>query len=322
MIMPKVLIVAGIMPQKQARLRSIIAAFQTLSCETQTFNYRTWYFNHTKLTNRIINYLLVLACKRYKPDILYVIKGESLLPGIIKRVKKLGITTINRTVEEPFGVHSPKMLIKNIMEYDYLFSYDRWVVRKLSKERKHVYYLPCETATDFIQPLQEKKKYPVTFIGSYYPDREELLSHLLDFDLHIWGPGWDTVAKTSPLAKHIHYGESSYESAYVRLLNESIITVNLHHKQSVESANYRVFEAPATKTFLVTDYNKELPRLFVPGKELVTYRNITELRKLLTYYLKHEKERQQIAENAYKRVLKEHTTLHRIRQVLETAKKK
>jgi spore maturation protein CgeB len=66
----------------------------------------------------------------------------------------------------------------------------------------------------------------------------------------------------------------------------------------------------------VVDLKEELPALFKPGEEVVTYRDLDELKRHLTYYLAHPDEARAIGENALKRALKEHTLRHRIDEML------
>ncbi|MGB9715905.1 MAG: glycosyltransferase family protein, partial [Thermodesulfovibrionales bacterium] len=58
-------------------------------------------------------------------------------------------------------------------------------------------------------------------------------------------------------------------------------------------------------------------KVFKPNQEIICYRTIDELKKLIEYYLKHPEERVQIAEAAYHRVLMEHTYDHRAKEILD-----
>ena len=56
--------------------------------------------------------------------------------------------------------------------------------------------------------------------------------------------------------------------------------------------------------------------LFTPGDEVVTYRDLGELRRQLDYYLAHPDEARAIGDNALRRALKEHTLRHRLEEVI------
>lgn len=310
-----VLVAAGINASKQARLRGTKSGFEKLGFKVFLFNYKKFHLDYFNASNVFWNKQLFDLAKKIKPDLLYVIKGERLLPGLIRKIKKLGMVTANRTVDDLFGVHNPYMKIINIAEYDYIFNYDRYIVDELKKRHLNAFYLPCAAAIDFYKPKKLKKEFDVSFVGSHYKDRENHMKQLMNFDINIWGPRWPNIK--GKLRKHVH-SASSYERRYVEIMNKSKITLNWHHMQTIVAANFRVFEAPACKTFLLTDHTKDMPNLFKLGKEMVCFRNMKELKELVQYYLENEKERNKIAEAGYRRVLKEHTQHHRIKKVVKT----
>lgn len=78
----------------------------------------------------------------------------------------------------------------------------------------------------------------------------------------------------------------------------------------------RVFEVMAAGGFLISNYQKELEELFVPGKEIVLYRNEEELLQLVEYYLTHDEERREIARNGQRKVLSNHTLRLRFQKIM------
>ena len=84
----------------------------------------------------------------------------------------------------------------------------------------------------------------------------------------------------------------------------------------IVGVNTRTFELAASGACQVVDLKEELPALFKPGEEIVTYRDLDELKRYLTYYLAHPDEARAIGANALKRALREHTLRHRIDEML------
>src|SRR5262249_27858004 len=78
----------------------------------------------------------------------------------------------------------------------------------------------------------------------------------------------------------------------------------------IVGVNNRVFELAASGACQIVDHKDELPGLFTPGEEVVTYRSLAELRRQLEYYLAHPHEARAIGHNALRRALKEHTIRH------------
>jgi len=63
-----------------------------------------------------------------------------------------------------------------------------------------------------------------------------------------------------------------------------------------------------------------MEKVFKVNQEIICFKTIDELKKLIDYYLKHPDERAQVAEAAYRRVIKEHTYDDRAKEILELIK--
>lgn len=80
----------------------------------------------------------------------------------------------------------------------------------------------------------------------------------------------------------------------------------------------RVFDIVYCGGFCLTDYRDDLKNWFEPGKEIETYKDETEFVEKVRYYMEHETERNEIAQNGNKRLLKEHRVSDRIDTVMKT----
>ncbi len=92
------------------------------------------------------------------------------------------------------------------------------------------------------------------------------------------------------------------------------------HKSVKDGLAMRVFEVLASGSMLLTDEAKGsgLTDLFQDRKHIVIYRNEKELLELADYYLKNDNEREEIAVEGMKYVLKEHTYRHRAENMIRT----
>lgn len=79
----------------------------------------------------------------------------------------------------------------------------------------------------------------------------------------------------------------------------------------------RAFEVPACGALLINDYRENIKDYFEPNKEICVYKNIEELKIILNDLIKNPSKYKLIRDNGYKRVLSEHTYIHRMRKVLE-----
>lgn len=99
------------------------------------------------------------------------------------------------------------------------------------------------------------------------------------------------------------------------IYTQSRIVINEAIKQDV---NMRVFEALATRSFLLTPDVPGLSDLFTDGEHLVTYKDgdIKDCLDKMAYWLPRDDERAAIAEAGYRDVLAKHTFRHRAERML------
>ncbi len=115
--------------------------------------------------------------------------------------------------------------------------------------------------------------------------------------------------------------EVSYYDELPYFYNVMKINLNATSRQMKGAVNQRVFDVPACNRFLLTDYGEQLEDLFDVGTEVICYRDAEEIEDLVAYYSNHDEERRAIARKGYQRVIKEHTYVARIRDMVNTMRK-
>lgn len=122
-----------------------------------------------------------------------------------------------------------------------------------------------------------------------------------------------------PTARRSHpplFGLAMFQKLY-----ESKVALNTHIDISpLNASNMRLFEATGVGACLLTDWKTNLPSLFAPGVEVVSYRSIEECIEKVRYLLDHEDEREQIARAGQKRTLADHTYARRAEDINEILK--
>ena len=96
----------------------------------------------------------------------------------------------------------------------------------------------------------------------------------------------------------------------------SAVNFNCTSVQMKGAVNQRVFDVPACGGFLLTDAREQLERLFDTGRETAVYAAAAEIPDRLRHFLAHPRERERIAQAARRRILAEHTYVHRLRTLL------
>lgn len=175
---------------------------------------------------------------------------------------------------------------------------------------------------DNYKPLNLKKKYDVTFIGTPKADRCELVRFLLknNIKIDLFGWGWHNY----PEFKEIYHGPLDPKDL-IKIVNESKINLCFSKNMFGEPHTVgRVFEFGACNSFILVDYVPIYDRFFKEGREIVMFRNEEELKNKVDYYLKNEKEREKIAENMYHRIIKKYDldkNLYKLFKLLESGNK-
>jgi len=258
-------------------------------------------------------------CLEWRPDLVLVIKGGPITPGVIRRVKaRLDTLFLNFFPDNPLWM----IPFGHIEAYDVFFTKERYAMRSLQQVGlKNLHYLPMYCVPAMHHPVtltaEERERYaaPIAFVGSHYPYRERFVRELVDFPVRLWGAGWQNAA--DPAVRQLVAGAAVWGRAKLAIYSGATLSLNHHHPMNdIVGVNTRAFELAASGACQVVDLKEELPALFKPGEELLAYRDPGELRGLLRYYLAHPDEARAIGENAMKRALGEHTLRHRIEEML------
>ncbi len=135
-------------------------------------------------------------------------------------------------------------------------------------------------------------------------------------DLKVVGEDWGYVG----LYKHQIHPRIGYYDELPIFYNSAIINLNVSHPQVKRGLNQRFLDVPACGGFLISDWNDEIGKFFIPGEEIVIYRDTTEVHEIVRYYLDHGDEREAIAQAAREKVLAHHTMKNRIEKVIQVLK--
>lgn len=311
------------LPPYSSYSSGLLRGFNYLDIKVKYFDYRSLLvnekiiaglFGNWERATSLANQRLIRLAKDFQPDLLFVMKGEKILPETIETISSLGIVTANWF---PDYVNTFELALKLSSNYDYFFHFDPLTASQLKKKgRKNIYYLPF--AADILpsdrKSFKTKNKYNISFIGNYDDYREEYLKSIDDLGLNIWG---DKRWAKSSLA-HCYRGSQLPNLKFAEVSRASKININIQHEFSCEGLVLRPFEVLGAGAFLLTEDKKEVQRLF--GNNIVTFEPPEDLRKKVIYFLAHDKERKKFANKGYLTVRDHHTYIHRLHQILKVIK--
>ncbi|MBU1863213.1 MAG: glycosyltransferase [Candidatus Omnitrophica bacterium] len=278
------------------------------------------FLHHIDLT--LINNKLLTHTRRHKPDLCLFTGGQRIFPGTVKKIKSQGIATVLWTTDV---ITSVQPIVSIARCCDYVVCAGTEAIEQLHNNGvKNVTWLPFACDTDIHKPVcfdtERKKNYTIdiVFVGSYYPNRADILEELTCFNLAIWGPGWKEATAHSPLQRFIKGGALN-PCDWTRIYDSAKIILTIHYqdgKNPCYQASPKVYEALACRGFLISDCQRDVMTLFTSGEHLVCFHDKKELKELIHHYLAHADEREKIAQKGYAEVLNKHTYEHRINKML------
>ena len=109
----------------------------------------------------------------------------------------------------------------------------------------------------------------------------------------------------------------SYYTQLPQFYQHSKINFNCTSKQMKGAVNQRIFDVPATGSFVLTDWRPQMEALF-DRDEMACYHSADEIPELVGRFLKYPEERKTMAAKARKRVLAEHKWEDRLKKLVET----
>lgn len=147
--------------------------------------------------------------------------------------------------------------------------------------------------------------------------RNALVREILPFHPLIVGDrGWLSEFRTRR-KEFRHLDTISYYSQLPIFYQHSLINFNCTSKQMKGAVNQRIFDVPATGSFVLTDWRPQMEALFEPS-EMACYHEAEEIPALVKHFLTNSEERTKMIAAARKRVLAEHKWEDRLRALVKS----
>ena len=175
-------------------------------------------------------------------------------------------------------------------------------------------YLPCPTEPNVFRYYPTEQVYDVVFPGCNNDASRRRILNVLHrkFNFYVAGPNWE---KTSFKLLSPAFGVD-----FAKLCGQTKIVLSLIGDKWRYLEGYfsnRLPNVLSSHCFLIQTYSNGLEDLFTNHKHLVWYKSDQELFAMIDYYLKHPKERQEIAKNGRKMILAHYTFTHHARKMIK-----
>lgn len=122
--------------------------------------------------------------------------------------------------------------------------------------------------------------------------------------------------QTQDIPNVICCGSVDYVSEMPVVFKNSKINLNMTLRSIHTGIPLRAMDIMGCGGFLLTNYQEDFLEYFEPGIDYVFYSSQRELAELTDYYLDHEEERQEIAQNGYRKMKAGHTYQNRVEVLL------
>ena len=249
-------------------------------------------------------------------DILICMAQAPMTGRVLTELRRRGVITVLWFVEDYLRFTYWKEIAQY---YDFVFTIQKGeCVSAISKAGAgHVQYVPvgCDPIVHTPMSLspEEKERWgsPISFVGAGYHNRQQMLASLCEMPFKIWGTEWPECKPFDRMVQE--QGRRLAPEEYIKIFNSTEINLNLHSSAERDGVdptgdfvNPRTFELASSGAF----------QLLEPGKEVITFNNLPQLKEQIAYYLAHPEERYAVTQAARKRVLHEHTYAHRLQEML------
>lgn len=143
----------------------------------------------------------------------------------------------------------------------------------------------------------------LTAIGKRFPDRLKLF----------------TLNKDTQIPHVRNMGATDYYSEMPYVFANSKINLNITLKSIQSGIPLRAMDIMGAGGFLLTNFQADFLDYFVPDEDFVYYNDPDDLLNKIEYYLSHDKERKEIAENGHRKVKDNHSYEKCFQEMLRNA---
>jgi spore maturation protein CgeB len=277
---------------------------------------------------KVYNDKLKLQFDSLKPDLVFVYKGQWVLPETLNYFKKFGCKLVNLYPDVSFTAHG-KLIPACIPLYDMIFSTKSFAIDDCIKlfNYSKVIYIPHGFDKDIHKKLSTENApaeffCDASFIGTYSPWKEKNLCALKEalpnLKLNIWGGGWhkaDSKLAGSIMSSSVH-GDLYALAIQCSKINIALLSEIVSGASSGDQITSRTFHIPASGGFMLHQRTSEVLNYFSEGEEIVCFDSSMEMIEVINHYIIHNDDRDIICKKGYEKTVSSYSVLHRVKELI------
>lgn len=279
---------------------------------------------------REFNSALVRAVRRVQPAMLLVFKGAFVRADALAEIRHMGAKAYCFYPDVSMFTHGP-WIPKALHEYDWIFTTKSFGVRDMWERLaiRHTSVIQHAFDADLHRPMRlgardlERYACDVSFVGTWSPKKERVLSHLAKqlphVRMRIWGEQWwKRKDKTldGAIGGHEVTGEEYVRAICASRINLCILSEKRDGASLGDQVTSRTFHIPACGGFMLHERTTELLDLFTEGESVAAFADEEELVSAVQQWLDQDADRMRIALCGFERVRKNHSWDNRISGIL------
>ncbi|MBT8540437.1 glycosyltransferase family 1 protein [Polynucleobacter paneuropaeus] len=206
----------------------------------------------------------------------------------IRDVLQTPIVTIFGDLEHPNQVS----VMRSIEPYVSLILYTALAAPGIRLKLKKLHYSWVPKNENHFFDANLVRKYDVSYLGSPKRERIHLVDHLRSSGVDVWSGGGER-------------NENISIDKYAQILNESKISLSFSRAERCHVTNARAFEVTACNSLLLEQAGMETPKIFRPFDEYIPFFSFKDCADKAKYFIRNERERNEIAANAHKKYLQQ-----------------
>lgn len=317
--------------QRKLALETITSDIDTID-STQSYNklqsiYSRAVYKLLKIRPDInqINKQVIEKINKEKYDLMWFDKPLMIKPQTLDRIKQKKIFTISYSPDDMSNpLNQTKDYLSSIKYYDLHVTTKSYNVTEMfALGANDVFFVNNAYDPKIHKPISANSLFDVSFIGRFEKDRLEklLFAAQSNIPVTVISKQWKKFSDLNQNLKIIN--KEVWGMEYSQTIAQSKINIGFLSRLNRDLQTTRSIEIPACGGFLLAERTNEHLELFEEGKEAEFFDSKEEMVDKISFYLKNETLRNNIAKNGYNRCISsKYSYTERIKEVTQYLNRK